>query len=550
MPRRKQSNPQPVKLGVQSPDAPVLVDPSCLVLDSDFLLSGDLEFGDSEIMGLDRDTVTVFSLSVEEDSSVPADPSLSFGSCKRCGKLLPESLLSTGIEIGVGLDLSSDLYCLDCEESAQLSPSKSPKPIKNGKNGKRSPALRLFSCSLCPFASRYSNHLKRHMRIHEGQKPFSCGLCSYASTQLVNLQRHVRTHTGEKPYRCQACDYACSSHGNLRRHQRTHAEQRKHKRTAAGRRARKRKGKKEEAEEEVVSTLTVSQGGFLSLGSLGSGSPLPALLFPVCCRVCGQTLEDEDIQTDRDGDTEGQTCHSCSSVASPPSAASRSRRKPSKKSSQLYGCPLCPFLSRYPYHLTRHVQTHDATKAHRCPHCPYSSSHPDNLKRHLRVHTGEKPYACSHCSYSCGNLANLRRHERVHTGAKPFHCPVCGYSCNQSMNLKRHMLRHTGHKPYECHDCSYTTGHWDNYKRHQRKHGRDAENWDKHTYTAKSATQDDGHATNSANKDDEHTAKSTARNDGHMAKSANQDDGHTAKSATQDDGDEVVGLKEKASEHS
>lgn len=488
MPRRKQSNPQPVKLGAQPPDTPVLVDPSCLVLDSDFLLSGDLEFGDSEIMGLDRDTVTVFSLSVEEDSSVPTDPSLSFGSCKRCGKLLPESLLSTSIDIGVGLDLSSDLYCLDCEESPESppSPSKTSKQVKNGKkrpNSKQNSLAKSFSCSLCPFSSRYSNHLKRHMRIHEGQKPFRCGVCSYASTQLVNLQRHVRTHTGEKPFRCEKCKYACNSHGNLRRHQRTHTEQKKTKKTV-GKQVKKRKGNQEEAE-EVVSTLTVSQGGFLSLGSLESSSPLPALLFPVCCRVCGQTLEDEDIQTDRgDGDTEGQVCRGCS-TDSPPLPAPRSRRNPPKKS-KVYGCPMCSFLSHYPYHLTRHIQTHDSTKAHRCPHCSYTSSHLDNLKRHLRVHTGEKPYSCSTCSYSCGNLANLRRHERVHTGAKPFQCPVCGYSCNQSMNLKRHMLRHTGHKPYECDECSYTTGHWDNYKRHQRKHGHNTESWDKRTYKAKS----------------------------------------------------------------
>lgn len=482
MPRRKQSNPQPVKLGVPPPDAPVLVDPSCLVLDSDFLLSGDLEFGDSEIMGLDRDTVTVFSLSVEEDSSVPAEAALSFGSCKRCGKLLPESLLSTDIDL-VSLELTSDLCCLDCEESVQSprSPSKSPKRRNQRAIGTQTSPAKLYSCSLCPFASRYSNHLKRHMRIHEGQKPFRCGVCSYASTQLVNLQRHARTHTGEKPYRCQDCDYACSSHGNLRRHQRTHAAERKSKKkTTSGKRSKKRKVQ-ESQEGEVVSTLTVSQSGFLALGSLES--PLPALLFPVCCRVCGQTLDD-DGQERADADADGQICGACSSELSPPSAAApRSRRKP--KVNKLYGCTLCPFLSRYPYHVTRHVQTHDSAKAHRCPHCAYASSHLDNLKRHLRVHTGEKPYACSVCSYSCGNLANLRRHERVHTGAKPFHCHVCGYSCNQSMNLKRHMLRHSGHKPYVCEQCGYTTGHWDNYKRHQRKHGHDTENWDKRTYRAK-----------------------------------------------------------------
>ena len=34
----------------------VVCEPGCLVLESDFLLSGALEFGDAEIMGLDRDT--------------------------------------------------------------------------------------------------------------------------------------------------------------------------------------------------------------------------------------------------------------------------------------------------------------------------------------------------------------------------------------------------------------------------------------------------------------------------------------------------------------
>lgn len=30
-------------------------EPSCLALESDFMLTGELEFGDSEIIGLDRD---------------------------------------------------------------------------------------------------------------------------------------------------------------------------------------------------------------------------------------------------------------------------------------------------------------------------------------------------------------------------------------------------------------------------------------------------------------------------------------------------------------
>lgn len=78
------------------------------------------------------------------------------------------------------------------------------------------------SCHLCGFSSRYANHVKRHMKTHNGEKPYNCPLCTYASAQLVNLQRHLRIHTGEKPYKCDSCTFACSSLGNLKRHQRMH----------------------------------------------------------------------------------------------------------------------------------------------------------------------------------------------------------------------------------------------------------------------------------------------------------------------------------------
>ncbi|XP_047432205.1 zinc finger protein 513 isoform X1 [Mugil cephalus] len=525
MPRRKQSNPQPVKLGSED-GAAVVSDPGCLVLESDFLLSGELEFGDSEIMGLDRESgMTVFSLSVEDDPSAPNVSTFpAFLSCKGCGQLLGDTPLGAGLDLvlpfvpGVGLDLGAELYCLTCEEglqhAASFDSSASPqvegsnlsdRSISGGSDKKRRSAgkaaggadtpPKLYSCSLCTFTSRYSNHLKRHMRTHDGQKPYRCPVCPYASAQLVNLQRHARTHTGEKPYPCHQCSYACSSLGNLRRHQRMHAQEKPQRREKEKRRGRRKKSKGAESE-EVVSDLTLrlsQDSGYLqTLGGLGSPSaPLPVLLFPLCCRLCGLTLEEADLvgdkaeaEVDADG---GQVCRRCSldllskdgsGAPCSPEASRASRR--GQRSTKLYRCPHCPFLSNYPNHLARHAHIHSEEKPHRCPHCPYTSSHLDNLKRHLRVHTGEKPYQCPSCSYACGNLANLRRHERIHSGAKPFHCVVCGYCCNQSMNLKRHMLKHTGEKPYACAECSYTTGHWDNYKRHQRKHGHNTDSWDKH----------------------------------------------------------------------
>ncbi len=60
----------------------------------------------------------------------------------------------------------------------------------------------------------------------------------------------------------------------------------------------------------VVSDLTlrVSQdSGYLqTLGGLGSPSaPLPVLLFPLCCRMCGLTLEEADLEGDK-VDMEGE----------------------------------------------------------------------------------------------------------------------------------------------------------------------------------------------------------------------------------------------------
>uniref|UniRef100_A0A8B9PPP5 C2H2-type domain-containing protein n=1 Tax=Apteryx owenii TaxID=8824 RepID=A0A8B9PPP5_APTOW len=93
-----------------------------------------------------------------------------------------------------------------------------------GAEGGRSQRI-VYSCQLCPFASHYSSHLKRHMKTHNGEKPFACPQCAYASAQLVNLTRHLRTHTGEnqdKPFQCAACDYRCNQSRNLKRHMLSH----------------------------------------------------------------------------------------------------------------------------------------------------------------------------------------------------------------------------------------------------------------------------------------------------------------------------------------
>lgn len=209
---------------------------SCLVLS--FLCAADIslpsfQLGDEESssfsrlsMESDADDLRAVENEREEGSSEPSFPP--YLSCRGCTQLLDEPL-------GPGMDLVGP-YCLRCckgnissmveknQRGLCLGSGSVSQPTGTGTeaSGGDDRSLKLHSCMLCGFSSRYTNHVKRHMKVHNGEKPYRCPLCSYASAQLVNLQRHLRIHTGEKPYKCEHCTFACSSLGNLKRHQRMH----------------------------------------------------------------------------------------------------------------------------------------------------------------------------------------------------------------------------------------------------------------------------------------------------------------------------------------
>uniref|UniRef100_H3DFZ1 Zinc finger protein 513 n=1 Tax=Tetraodon nigroviridis TaxID=99883 RepID=H3DFZ1_TETNG len=482
MPRKKQQNPQPVKCvwTVDSEDGVAIEAPGTLNLDTEFLLGHDLEFDhDGKILNLDK-----FSVEAAAGISLPVEKNEVAAEIGFSVYPLGDEESPVYNQISMESETCSSHSTTDDgrEDEGRTAPSEPGFPSYLScrgcgqlRDGPLGPGIDLHSCHLCGFSSRYANHVKRHMKTHNGEKPYHCPLCTYASAQLVNLQRHLRIHTGEKPYKCDSCTFACSSLGNLKRHQRMHVQAAGLGQDAAGPPAlgpisqkRQMSGQRSSEEASAASAKALHEpagrsSNRASRGGAADGPALPPSLFPFTCRLCGVVLEDED-------GTSAQICAKCT-LEMLTKDTSSSPNSPGERSDKVYTCSACPFLTHYPNHLARHMKTHSGEKPYKCPQCDYASAHFDNLKRHHRVHTGEKPYKCHLCDYACGNLANLKRHQRVHSGAKPFQCAVCSYSCNQSMNLKRHMLRHTGEKPYKCRECGYTTGHWDNYKRHQKKHG-------------------------------------------------------------------------------
>ena len=86
-----------------------------------------------------------------------------------------------------------------------------------------------FMCDGCGAPFQKNGWLKKHRPTCSGKARqsynYKCRDCDVTVSNPADLKRHSRVHSGERPYQCQYCGFACNQKQNLKRHiDRAHAK--------------------------------------------------------------------------------------------------------------------------------------------------------------------------------------------------------------------------------------------------------------------------------------------------------------------------------------
>lgn len=65
--------------------------------------------------------------------------------------------------------------------------------------------LKHHKCGLCGYIALRNSDIKRHVRIHTGERPFECDRCLKRFVTSSNLKKHLVVHVKRYKFHCVSC---------------------------------------------------------------------------------------------------------------------------------------------------------------------------------------------------------------------------------------------------------------------------------------------------------------------------------------------------------